>query len=179
MKQLVAVFAVLSLVAAVSCNSKVQKKSAASAAKSTVVQTVYDVDSLLSIAESNVNKPVNIRGFVTHTCKHAGKRCFLTGEHKLYSVRVEAKGEIGGFNRELVGSQLLVSGTLKERRLSQAEISNLEADVKERLGKDAGSEETCAAELASISQMQNWMKEHGKDYYATYYVDGLNYEVLD
>ncbi|MDR1866540.1 MAG: hypothetical protein LBR08_13355 [Bacteroidales bacterium] len=178
MKKLI-IFIVAMSFAAASCKQTGQTSGGASSeTKAAAVETGYDVDSLLSVAESYVNKPVTIHGFVTHTCKHAGKRCFLTGESQQYSIRVEAKGDIGGFNRELVGSQLVVNGTLKERRLSQEEINHLESDVNERMGKESDPE-TCAAELASITKIQNWMKEHGKDYYSIYYVDGINYEVLD
>ena len=170
------------LVIAVSCNNTPSSSNSPETAdKSAVVtETVwYDVDTLLSVAEVNVNKPITIHGYVTHTCKHAGKRCFMTGEDQKYSIRVEAKGDIGGFNRELVGSQLSVNGTLKERRLTQSEIAEMEAGVNEKLKKEDGSAESCQAELANISQMRDWMKENGKDYYSIYYIDGTNYEILD
>lgn len=138
--------------------------------------TILDTDTLYAVAESLVDQPITIRGYVTHTCKHAGKRCFLTGEGQQHTIRVEAKGEIGGFNRELEGSQLVVDGILRERRLTQAEIADMESDVNERLTKEDGSAETCAAELANINEMREWMKAQGKDYYSIYYIDGLTYK---
>lgn len=167
---------------AVSCNNAGQTQNTGSQdSKQTVAETgtmVFDADTLYAVAESFIDEPVTIRGYVTHTCKHAGKRCFLTGEGQKYSIRVEAKGEIGGFNRELEGSQLEVNGILRERRLTQSEIADMEGSVNEKMQKEDGSAETCAAELANINEMKEWMKAHGKDYYSIYYIDGLDYEEI-
>lgn len=168
---------------AASCgnNPPRQKDSAAATAAGAdtpAISAACGVDSLLTAADSLVGKTVNLRGYVTHTCKHSGKRCFLTGESQAASIRVEAKEGIGGFNRELVGSQIVVKGTLRERRISQGEIAQLEAGANKKLEED-GSAESCQAELNSVDKMRRWMKAHGKDYYAVYYVDGNEYEVLD
>ncbi|MDR1666392.1 MAG: hypothetical protein LBS03_01675 [Bacteroidales bacterium] len=180
MKKFMIPLIALAMIFAASCHRSGQKPSGdVAATEAKLLETGYGVDTLLAVAELHVDKPVTIHGYVTHVCKHSGKRCFLTGEQQLYTIRVEAKGEIGGFNRELAGSKLVVNGTLKERRFTQAEINDMETEVNERLGKTPDSEETCAAELASIAKIQQWMKDHDKDYYATYYVDGLTYEVLD
>ncbi|MDR1023327.1 MAG: hypothetical protein LBL94_08675 [Prevotellaceae bacterium] len=170
-------------IGAASCSSAPKQKGAAVAktaeANAVTATSSYDVDSLLVAADSLVGKTVSLRGYVTHTCKHSGKRCFLVGESKTASIRVEAKEGIGGFNRELVGSQIAVKGTLRERRLPQSEIAQQEADVNKKKAEENGSAESCHAELSNIAKMQKWMKEHGKDYYAIYYVDGNEYEVLD
>ncbi len=165
---------------AISCNNTGQTRNNQENDQ-TVVETatsVIDVDSIYSVAETYVDQPITVKGFVTHTCKHSGKRCFLTGEGQLHSIRVEAKGDIGGFNRELEGTQMEVNGILRERRLTQTEIADMEKNTNEKLAKEDGSAETCAAELANISEMKEWMKARGKDYYSIYYIDGLNYEEI-
>ncbi|MDR0687615.1 MAG: hypothetical protein LBF55_02885, partial [Prevotellaceae bacterium] len=102
----------LSALCAASCGNATRQKGAAAAAKTIEAADAadaadaasYDVDSLLTAADSLVGKTVSLRGYVTHTCKHSGKRCFLVGESQTATIRVEAKEGIGGFNRELVGS---------------------------------------------------------------------------
>jgi len=79
-----------------------------------------ELDYLLTIAEQEVDKTVTVVGYVTHTCKHSGKRCFIVGESQKVSLQVEAEGEIESFSAELVGSKLAITGTLKEHRLSSA-----------------------------------------------------------
>jgi hypothetical protein len=177
----ITVILMLSALCAASCGNTPKQKDAA-ATKTTeanaAVASSYDVDSLLTAADTLVGKTVSLRGYVTHTCKHSGKRCFLVGESHTTSIRVEAKEGIGGFNRELVGSQIAVRGTLRERRFSQDEIAQLEDNANKELEED-GSAESCHTELNSVAKMRRWMKSHGKDYYAIYYVDGNAYEVLD
>ena len=139
---------------------------------------VFELDQLLAVAEQEVENTLTVVGYVTHTCKHSGKRCFIIGESQKATMRVEAMGEIGGFDRDLVGSKLAITGELKERRLSEEFIAEMEKNVHQRMEED-GSAETCAAELSNINDMRKWMEEHGKDYYAIYYMDGLSFDVLD
>ena len=176
MKQLF-VFAVLSL-ALFSCSGN-KKQDASNEAQTVAIEgQVFELDNLFSVADQEVDKTIKVVGYVTHTCKHSGRRCFIVGESQEASLRVEAKGEIGGFNRELVGSKLAITGILKERRLSQEYISQVEQEVKQK--KAAGEDsEACETELSNIDGIRKWMKEHNKDYYVTYYMDGLDFEVLD
>ena len=139
---------------------------------------VFELDCLLAVAEQELDNTVTVVGYVTHTCKHSGKRCFIIGESQKATMRVEAAGDIGGFSADLVGSKLAITGVVQERRLSEEFISQMEKDVHARMEED-GSAETCAAELSNIGDMRNWMKERGKDYYAIYFMDGLSFDVLD
>ena len=140
---------------------------------------VYKLHSLLKVADRMVDQTVTVRGFVTHTCKHSGKRCFIVGDDPNTSFRVEAGGEIGGFNRELTGSELAITGIVRERRLTKEYIDQYEEEVNEKKHKEDGSAETCQAELNNINEMREWMKAHNKDYYSIYYMDGERYEVIE
>lgn len=138
----------------------------------------YKMEELLAVAEQQVGNEVIVIGHVTHTCVHAGKRCFITGEDGETSMRIEAGGEIGGFNRELVGSELAIKGIVRENKLTKEYLDQTEKELKEGALEEDGSAETCAAELNNISSMREWMKANNKDYYSIYYVDGLDYEVI-
>ena len=167
----------------VSCTSKSTDNKGNDADSTSVAQVsglaMYPLDSLLAEADQLVNKKVIVKGSVTHTCKHSGKRCFIVGDNENVSMRVEAKGNIGGFNRELVGSELAITGVLKERRLTKEYIDQYEKDVNEKKVKEDGSAETCQAELANISEMRDWMKKNNKDYYAIYYLDGEEFSIVE
>ncbi len=140
----------------------------------------YSLEELLEVASTLVDEKVTIKANVTHTCKHSGRRCFVTGDNPNVSFRVEAAGSrLGGFNRELVGSELAITGILREKRLTQEYIDQWEEQVKEKEGKEDGSAESCGAETANIQSIRKWMKDNGKDYYATYYMDGESYEVIE
>jgi hypothetical protein len=168
-------------VAFFSCNGNkkaetVENSDAATSASAEIA--VFDLDDLLQIADQELDKTIKVVGYVTHTCKHSGKRCFIVGESQNASMRVEAKGEIGGFNRELVGSKLEITGVLKERRLTKEYIDQMEQNVEIKKQEDATAE-SCAAELSSINDMRRWMKEHGRAYFSIFYMDGLDYTTLD
>jgi len=164
-----------------SCNNKAGKatQTGAQLAQQKATVPTFELDSLISIAEHKVNDTIKVRGYVTHTCKHAGKRCFIVGESQSVSLRVEAKGDIGGFNRELTGSKLEITGVLKERRLSLEYLEQSEKDLNQKMVSEDGSAESCSAELNNIAKMKEKMKEMGKDYYALYFVDGLKYDIVE
>lgn len=165
----------------ISCNGNKKTETTGKDAAGTSITAelpVFELDDLLPVADRELDKTIKVIGYVTHTCKHAGKRCFITGLSQQASIRVEAKGDIGGFNRELVGSRLEITGILKERRLTGEYIDRMEQDVETKQQED-GAAESCAAELSNISEMRRWMKDHNKPYYSIYYMDGLNYATLE
>lgn len=171
-------FALLLFVAAlVSCNSSAKQTVSVedTTAEADKGGVSFELDDLMSYVDENVDKPVSVTGYVTHTCKHSGRRCFLAGESQKYTVRVEAKGNIGGFNKELTGTKIKVDGTLRERRLTTSEINAMEETIEAKRIKDDGSAEACDTETANVEKMRAWMKENGKDYYSIYFIDGEDY----
>ncbi|MDO4703415.1 hypothetical protein [Tannerella sp.] len=181
MKKILFLAAALLMMAA--CNNKRAEQQSASQEENVEANAsevpVYKLDSLLKVADRLVDQTVTVRGFVTHTCKHSGKRCFIVGDDPNASFRVEAGGEIGGFNRELTGSELAITGIVRERRLTKEYIDQYEEEVNEKKHKEDGSAETCQAELNNINEMREWMRAHNKDYYSIYYMDGERYEVIE
>jgi hypothetical protein len=142
-------------------------------------EPAVELEQLLAVAEQKVDKTVTVVGYVTHTCKHSGKKCFIVGESQNITLRVEAQGEIETFSPELVGSKLAITGVLKEQHLSRETIDEMENDVIVLQHSEEASEEDCAAELSNISDMRKWMKDNNKDYFVIYYMDGQKYDVLD
>ena len=177
MKQLFLLAALPFLLCACFGNSN-NKAKQAKAASEEVQLAAVGFDDLLPIIDTKVDDTVTVTGYVTHTCKHSGRRCFIVGESQETSFRVEAKGEIGGFNRELVGSKLAINGIIKEYRLSKEAIAEREKKANQKK-ENAEDEESCESELKNVEGMRKWMKEHNKNYYAIYYMDGLSFEVLE
>ncbi|MBK3515775.1 hypothetical protein [Carboxylicivirga marina] len=173
MKKIVSI--VLLAISIIACNSSSKKNTSESDVKS--IQTV-SVDNLLAKADGLVEKTIKVKGHVTHTCKHSGKRCFLVGDNEQFTIRIEAGGKITGFNRDLVGNTIEVEGILKERQLSKEYIDQMEHEVNEK-AKEDGTAETCATEMSNIKDMRAWMKSNNKDHYSIYFVEGLNYEVVE
>lgn len=163
--------AITMLIAFTSCNSSSQKS------KKNKEAEIILVDQLIEKAGELIDTEIKIKGHVTHTCKHSGKRAFLVGNDENFTVRVEAGGQITGFDQNLTGNTLIVTGTLKERRLTKEYIDQWESELKHKA--EDGSAESCATEMNNIKDMRDWMKEHGKDHYSIYYIKGLSYEVVE
>ncbi|PXX99146.1 hypothetical protein DF185_14815 [Marinifilum breve] len=160
-----------------SCNS-VQKEKTENKEVAQIKQAALSIEQVMQTAADNVGKEVYFQGTVNHVCAHSGKRCILkTADGKL-SIRVEATGKLEGFTKELAGNDLIVTGTLREKRLEPSYIDKLEADIKaKQFDEEEG--EHCSSEMANIKEMRDWMKENNKDYYAIYYVDGTAYEIVE
>lgn len=133
---------------------------------------------LFEVAGQNIGKDVVIKGAVTHVCQHSGQRCFIADDSGEQTIRVEAKGDIGSFSKELVGADIQVKGVLRESRIEETSIDEKEQKAL-TMKEEEGESDHCASELASVEKMRQWMKDNGKDYYAVYYIDGLEYEVLN
>lgn len=161
------------MVFVMSCNGPKSQKIGQSSAPEKMVMEISD---FMKIAIDSLEKEVNIKGTVNHVCSHSGQRCFIVDPTGEQSVRVEAKGEINSFNKELVGMDITVTGTVRERRLSNRYIDERESKVKEEDAEEGG--EHCSAELQNIQAMRDWMKENNKDYYSIIYLDGTKYEII-
>ncbi len=154
-----------------SCKESQKTKQATTSVQT---QTSLNVDSLLQVAEQKVNDTIVLQGKVKHTCSNSGRRCFITDPSGETTLRVEASGNIKGFNKKLVGSEIQVTGIVKEQRLSQEYIDNWEKKIKEK--EEEG--EHCDSESNNITQMREWMKKNNKDFYSIYYLQGIDYEIV-
>jgi hypothetical protein len=155
-----------------SCNSTPKKTANAEVNKDQKISTALSVDDLLHSADKKVNETVEVIGVVNHVCQHSGRRCFLKGADGA-GLKIEASGELKGFNKEIVGMIIKVKGVLKEQRISKDEIAKITAAQK--VEEEDGH---CDTESNNVIKMRYWMKKNGKDYYAFYYVDGTEYEVV-
>lgn len=142
-------------------------------------QTVLLLNDLMATADDQIEKEVVVRGHVTHVCKHSGKKCFITDENGEISLQILTGGDITAFDKNLVGSEIKVKGIVKERRLSKEYIDGIEKETLEKQEEGAASAEQCAAELANVSEMREWMQKRNKDHYAIYYMEGKSYEMVD
>jgi len=95
---------------------------------------VLTVDQLYENAAGLADKEVVVKGTVMHVCKEGGARCFLMGATENVNIRVEAGEKIGAFNQEQMGSELEITGILKEVKT--------EADAHNPIVEPSNTEET-------------------------------------
>ena len=130
------------------------------------------VSQLLNTAKEHVDKETVITGRVKHVCQHSGRRCFLVGKDGT-SLKIEASGKLTGFNKEILGMTIKVKGVVKEQRISKEKIEKIAAEQK--ANEEDGH---CGTESENILRMRKWMKTNGKDYFAFYYINGIEYEIV-
>ena len=106
--------ALLSLVALIlfSCGNQKSKKQTVVQAEPEIV--VLTVDDLYKNAADLADKEIVVKGTVMHICKSGGERCFIMGSNEDVVIRIEAGEKIGAFDQELMGSDIEVTGVLRE-----------------------------------------------------------------
>ncbi|MFC2151200.1 hypothetical protein ACFLSE_01620 [Bacteroidota bacterium] len=185
-KKLFGILAVTALL--VSCGNKEQKKEENSE-KEVVVVTV---DEVVADMQSFVNKEVVIEGIVNHVCSHGGKRMFIMGEDPDMSIKITPSEEIGIFEKELEGSHVLVTGIVKELRIDEAYVVELEKEIAEGAdneaihdhsdGEHADEEAEAEAEkekTAQIEAMKTKIAESEEGSYSQFWIEASKFEVKE
>ena len=146
--------------------------------KAQVQTTVTTPEKVMSDGASLVNQEVEIKGTVNHVCRHGGKKCRLAGTTEGAWVQVMARGEIKQFDKELIGSEIVVKGIVKERKITKEMVEEQEKSVKEAMNKAENKEEKahCSSSMGNVEKMKQWMADNNKDYYAVYFVEGTSFE---
>ena len=70
--------------------------------------------SLISDPSEYVGKSISVEGKVVHVCTHSGKKLFITGENPDVRLYIQAGEEMPKFPMDLLGSEIVVEGTLTQ-----------------------------------------------------------------
>lgn len=144
MKNLVLLSAIVFLFFGCGNQSKKQQEATEQAA------IVLTVDELYGKAAELADKEVVVKGTVMHVCKEGGARCFLMGTNEQINIRVEAGEKIGAFNQEQMGSELEITGILKEVK-TEADAHNPAKEHGES-AEVADSASTAAHQVIAAAQ---------------------------
>ncbi len=154
MKQLVVI--ALAAVLLTACGQQNQEQDTAAAAGS-----ASTVSALLTDAETNIDKEVTIEGLVTHVCKHGGRRVHVTDIETNEKIRVEAPEEMPAFARELEGSDIVVTGLLRETRIDAAYLDEWEQEILTAQGEEEATHDHAGQDLA---QHEKEVSENGEEH---------------
>lgn len=178
----------------VACNNSQKNINENATANEPVNITVSD---FLTKADEYVGQEVKIKGTVSHTCKHGGKRMFIFDDNEDNRVKIEAGEEITSFDASLEGSDIVVSGILKELIIDETYLMEWEQEVNAELNNpeeesdttvvaeheggglgEAADQGTHVSALESIADYRKQIKESGKDHLSFYSIECISYEVL-
>lgn len=185
---LVASIAILNLT---SCNGKTDKTTATD---QQVAATLPTVDEIIANAEKQVDSLVTFEGVCTHACKHGATKIFVMGSDDNNVIRVEA-GELGSFDAKCVNSVVEITGNVREDRIDEAYLAQLEAEIKSQNAPqhgngEAGCESDNAARGVKAQTIEGQIAEYrskiadrkakeGKDYLSFYYIEATSYNVKE
>lgn len=165
----------------VSCQGS-QKKAQAEESQAEVKAeaTVITPETVMAEGATLVGQEVSVKGTVNHVCRHGGKKCRLAGTTEGAWIQVMARGEIKEFAKELIGSEIIVKGTVKERKITKEMVAEQENATKAAMEKTETKEAKahCSSSMGNVEKMKRWMADNNKDYYAVYFVEGVSYEAV-
>ena len=175
MKNIIYIIAVLFIAA---CSNPRNQQEADTANAEPVAEeiAVMNVESLLKDPQAYDGKEVMIKGTVTHVCKHSGKRLHLMGSDDKTILRLEA-GEIGQFQRELEGSDIVAKGVFRREVIDEEYLAKW-ADEMGSGGKHMSHEEE-EEEQGRMQRYRQMMKETEEGYLENFWVDGLSFETVE
>ena len=120
-----------------------------------------------------VDKEIKVSGIVDHICKHGGKRIFLVADGADLHVDGEER-----FDEEIVGSEILVTGIVREFRVDEAYCLQLEEDNINNHSEGKTSQESYDATMDNIKFYRDSMAASGIDHISYYSLDYVSHEEL-
>ena len=103
-----------------------------------------------------VGKTISVEGKVVHVCTQSGKKLFITGENPDIRLYIQAGEEMPKFPMELLGSEIVVEGTLIQPIASSMETGEgMHSGEGMHLGQNEFAKEatdSCETEIAMAAQ---------------------------
>ena len=188
----------------VSCGGNSQKTADV---ESTDIAAI-SVDEVLANPDAIVGDTIVIEGVCSHLCRHGGRKAFVAGSADSLMLRCEAYPLMGQpFPKSTVHHPIQVTGILREQRIDEAAVVEMEKQNAERLDYIAREQGDESAEIASRAEsgcdteraaqgqkdlttfndrMADYrariaarQEKEGKPYLSFYYLDAISYQSLE
>lgn len=119
-----------------------------------------------------VNKEIEVVGIVDHVCKHGGKKLFLVDDFGDVHVDGEER-----FDDALIGSELIISGLVKEFRVDESYCLQQEEDFIKKHSEGIDSDNVYAQKMEHINSYRDSMATTGLDHISFYSVEYISHIV--
>ena len=149
------------------------------------------IESLMASIDNYIDKDLIVSGTVSHVCSHGGKRLFLIAENPDIVIKVIPNDEIGVFSKDLEGSKVNVYGKVKEIRIDEAYIAEMEEEMRAGVESEAahthdgthdGEHKTAeldSTQLEKIAEMRLEVTESEKGYISQYWIEATKVEEIE
>jgi len=153
----------------------------ANAEKPAEAPVALTVAEYVATPEKWVDKTVEIKGTVSHVCKHGGTKMFVMGEKPEDVVKVE-KGQVSPFTLELEGSDVKVVAVGRVLKVDEAYLDNWEAEsTVEETGNESAGGSAADHHSEAKEQIEGLRKELAScamDYLGFYHLECVSYVEL-
>ena len=139
------------------------KKEVSSKTESITEAAKVEFASLVSNPSDYVGKNISVEGKVVHVCPHTGKKLLITGEDPDVKLYVQAGDEMPKFPVELLGSKIVVEGTItKAEGMVMEECEGMEECEKmaETAGADTSKSEKPLVSKSVLSDLMMVYNKH-------------------
>ena len=120
-----------------------------------------------------IDQEVKVVGIVDHVCKHGGKKLFLVNDDG--EVHVESDDR---FDDELIGSEVVVTGIVREFRVDEGYCLQKEEDNIKNHTEGVDNQEKYEEKMAHIQEYRDEMEEKGVDHLSFYSLEFVTLEVV-
>ena len=179
MKFTIYFFSIVMMLALACTNQKNDDKGVSATAEVVSAESqVLDVAAVLAESDTYHQKEVMLKGTVVHVCKHSGKRLHLMSEDEKTRIRVEA-GDIGKFEKELEGSDIVVTGTFVQEVIDEEYLAKWSEEMKGDHEGEHKYHDEAGEEQAKMKQYRKMMKESADGRITNFWVEGISFELAE
>ena len=119
-----------------------------------------------------VDQEIKVEGIVDHICKHGGKKLFLVSDDGDLHVDGQER-----FDENLTGSEIAVTGIVREFRVDEAYCLKMEEDNIQSHKKGETDDDLYEMKMAQIKEYRDSMATAGVDHLSFYSVEYISHDV--
>ncbi len=135
-----------------------------------------------------VGKTIVLTGIVDHVCEHDGKKMFLVDENSDARVKIVPNENLAAFKQDMVGETVEVTGVVKEFRLDEDYLIEMEEKIKSdskeetemHMGEHKGKKEehNMDDQMKQVNNLRKKLKDSGKEYLSYFSVEAVSYKII-
>lgn len=172
MKKYLSILAILAVLFT-ACNSSDKNSETSDSTQVAMVDEapVLKIGEFDSLAGNYVDKEVKVKGIVDHICKHGGKKLFLVDDEGDLHVDGEER-----FSDSLMGSEIIVTGIVREFRVDEAYCLQMEEDNIKSHSKGQTEKELFEQKKKHIAEYRDEMKAKNVDHLSYYSLEYVKHQ---
>ncbi len=122
-------------------------------------------------AGKHVDSEILVTGIVDHVCKHGGKKILLATDDGDVHVMSDTR-----FNDDLMGSEIVVTGIVREERYDEAYCLKMEEDNINSHSEGETDDELFERKKEHVAFLRDSMKSAGVDHLSSYSLEYVSHK---